>query len=278
MFAGSAMGDAQSQKPREAVILAFAPIWRKAISVCNFYWEMAWRPRLFAEEHLQTPTASLIRQAVLQTVGLAGFWSLFLGLAIFVADLIGAPNFLSSHGKPADVFIGMTAVALQAIPLAGMLWLLTRRYGTSISQALMIEIYTINIFMVSTFLVSIVIGAITATFGFVVYFIEFLPAARDVHSFAGWFGDSRYWLWVLALIIMFYVLSFCAWGRVLLFIAPNLVAGTIKVSYWQGLWRFLVSFVVGIIPYAVTLWLYQSFVVPMIARLLSTISHPAKPV
>jgi hypothetical protein len=265
------MGDAQ-QKPPEVVFAAIEPIWRKAISTCNFYWEMAWRPRLFAEEHLQTPTASSLKRAVLQTVGLAGCWSLLLSLGVFVADLIGAPNFFSSSGKTLDIFKGMTAATLQVIPLAGMLWLLTRRYSTSISQALMIEIYTFNIFMVSTFLVLTVIGAVAATFGLIVYCIEFLPTAKDVHSFGVWFSSSPYWPWVLALFIIFHVACFCVWGRVLLFIAPNLVAGTIGTSYWQGLWRFLVSLTVGIIPYAVMLWLYQSFVVPTI----SPVSNPAK--
>src|SRR5262245_62022607 len=65
---GSAMSDTKTPKPTEPLFAAIELIWRKAISVWNFYWKMIWRPRLFAEEYLQTPTVSSIKRAAQHTL------------------------------------------------------------------------------------------------------------------------------------------------------------------------------------------------------------------
>jgi hypothetical protein len=171
------MNGTQAPRPTEPVFAAIEPFWRKAISLWDFYWKMAWHPRLFAEEHLRPPTASSITKAVKHTLWLAGFWSAFQAFIGSFSILLGSSKSESPFGSFGTTLVTVALLALQAIPFAVVLWLLTmRRSAASISQALMVQIYWINIFLASTFVVYTVITAIAAPFQLLVYYIAFLPA------------------------------------------------------------------------------------------------------
>jgi hypothetical protein len=234
------MGETGAPKPKEPVFAAIEPFLRKAISLWNFYWKMAWRPHLFAEEHLLSPTPSSIRKAVQQTLGLVAFW---ISLQVFLGKSI---SLMSSGSPPQSVgtkVFYVALLALQGVPMAGMFWLLTRRYATSISQALTVNIYWINLLLASTLLVYAVIFAFAVPLQLIIYNIVFLPIARHVHgrSFETWFRESHYWNWYLSLLILMGVVCLSVWGRIFFFVGPTLFAATIRNSFWQGFWRFLLS-------------------------------------
>jgi hypothetical protein len=237
------VGETGARKPTEPLFAAIEPFFRKAISLWNFYWKMARCPRLFAEEYLLLPTASSITKAVKHSLWLAGFWSA-------LQSLLVSANGLMSHA-PSDspvesfgtTFVYVTVLALQAVPMAGMLWLLTRQYATSISQAVMVNVYWINLFLASTLFVYAVMFALAIPLQVIIYKIVFLPTARvgDEGSFETWFRQSHYWKWYLSLLILMGVSCLSAWGRILFFVGPCLIAATIKKSFWHGFWRFFLS-------------------------------------
>jgi hypothetical protein len=237
------MGGTEVRKPTEPLFAAIEPFLRKAISLWNFYWKMAWRPGLFAEEYLLLPTASSITKAVKHSLWLAGFWSALQGFLVSANGLMGYAKSESALESFGTTFVFVVALALQAVPMAGMLWLLTRRYATSISQAVIVNVYWINLFLASTLLVFTVMYALAVPFQVIIHKIVFLPIARvaDERSFETWFRESHYWKWYLSLLILMGVSCLSAWGRIFFFVGPTLIAGTIKNSFWQGFWRFFPS-------------------------------------
>jgi hypothetical protein len=259
------MSDTQAGVP-EPVIEAIKPFWHKTVSLWKFYWQIAWRPRLFADEYLQLPTASSITKAVKHTLWLAGFWTALIGFVASASSLMGAPKSELPLGSFGTTFLTVTMFALQAIPMGGVLWLLTRRNAISISQALMVNIYTFNIFFASTLLVYTVILAIAVPFELLVYYVAFLPTAEatDASSFQTWILGSSFWKWFIFLMILMGGTCLCVWGRIFFFVAPTLISEIARRSFWQGLWRYLVSVLVGaMLPNMLILGLIFSLLVSM---------------
>lgn len=243
----NAVNGNQVQRPTEPVLAAIKPFLHKGISIWTFYWKLAWRPRQFAEEYLQVPTAALITKSVKQTLWLAGFWSAMVSLSGSVAGLMGVKaGPLSGFVM---TFVTVTLIGLQVIPMAGMLWLLARRFHTSISQALLVFVSTFNLFLGATLLIYSIIGAIGVPFQLFVYYFRFPGETRqtDPDSFVAWFSASSYWKLYIALLSIMGVSCVFAWGRIFFLTAPAVIAGMLKTSYWHGLWRLLVSITVPVI-------------------------------
>ena len=255
------MSDIDAPGPTEPVLVAIEPFRRKAASLWTFYWKMAWRPRQFAEEFLWAPTAASITRAVKHTLWLAGFWSAMVGLVASVGDIMGLPK-ASALSSFAVTFVTVTLVALQVIPMAGMLWLLTRRHSIWISQTLLFFVDAFNLFLASTFLIYSVIGAIGIPFQLFVYFFRFRSSVPvvDGEAFLVWFNSSSYWTWYLVLLFTMGTACFVTWGRIFLFAAPQMIASMIRASYWQGFWRLLLSIILPAIALEGLLLLLVAFI------------------
>jgi hypothetical protein len=255
------MNDRQAERQTEPALAALEPFINQAISIWNFYWKMAWHPRLFAEEYLQAPTATLITNTVKQTVWLVGFSSAMTTFVGWVAGYM-MPNVSSISGF-ATSFVALTLLGLQIIPMAGMLWLLTRRYNVSISQALLFFNSVFNLFLAATLLLYSIIGLVAIPFLLFVFYFRFPAGATD--PFFTWFFASIYWNWYLGLLMTMGLYCLVIWGRIFLFSAPSMIAGTLKTSYWCGLWRLLVSVLVPAIVLealfmSVSMWIMTQFV------------------
>jgi hypothetical protein len=242
------MTDTEAQRPTEPVLAAIEPFWRKTISVYSFYWKMAWRPRQFAEEYLLVPTPESITKVVKHTLWLAGFTSAMVSVLGSIPGLLGLGKLESPPGF-LITFLVVLLAAFHVIPMAGVLWTLTKRYHASISQAILLFINTFNIILASTLILYIVGTIFYIPWMIFVYFGRFLRYKNTEHdeSFADWFFTSAYSKTYTILFGTVVVSWLFVCGYIFLFSAPELIAGTIKTSYWRALWRFLVSVLVPLI-------------------------------
>jgi hypothetical protein len=264
----NAMNDSQAQQPTEPILAAIKPFLNKAISIWNFYWKMAWHPRQFADEYLQVPTAATITKAVKHTFWLAGFWAAMSSFVGSVGGWMGAPN--GSFSEFVMIFVTIAMIGLQVIPMAGVLWLLTRRYHTSISQTLLFFISMYNLFLGATLLIYSIVGAVAIPFQLILYLSHSLTETTDFQSFVDWFKASGYWKWYIALLIIMGTSCAFAWCQVFFFAAPAMIAGTIRTSYWHGLWRLFVSILIPLIAIeGLFAWITFAWIFPLLHKSLS---------
>jgi len=163
--------------PIDPLRAAIDPFIRNIRTVCKFYWEMAWRPRHFAEEHIRTPEVTSISRAVKHFLWLAAYSSTVGVLATDVATLMGQKRTESAFqfAKVYQTFIYTSLVFAQMAPMAGILWLLTRRRAFSFSRSLLIFMHSFNLTLAAMLLVFSVLFVVTVPLLYA-YSHGFMPA------------------------------------------------------------------------------------------------------
>ena len=129
-------GETQTPTPVDPLAAAIEPFRRRIRTLGMFYWEMAWRPHHFAEEPIRTPEPTSITRAVKHAVGMAAFWSGMQSFAFYLAKLLAQnPNETAFEVSGSlQTFVFVSAFFLQVVPMAVVLWLLTRRQALSFSR------------------------------------------------------------------------------------------------------------------------------------------------
>jgi len=225
----------QPPAPVDPLRAAIEPFRRNIRTVCKFYWEMAWRPRHFAEEHIRTPEVTSISRAVKHFLWFAAYRSTVLVLATDVARLMGQkpPESAFQFAKVYETFIFTSLLFVQIVPMAAILWLLTRRRALSFSQSLLIFIHSFNVGFAAMLLVISALFVITVPFLYA-YSSGFMPAPPA--------------LWLLIVLGILSIPILYIEYRTMIVVPANLIAGALDLKFWQGLWRYGLSVIVVLIP------------------------------
>ena len=121
--------------PIDPLSAALAPFSRNAKTIWHFYWEMAWRPRHFSEKYIRTPDKTSITRAVKHTFWLTACLAALLGFNSAVGGILDikpqAHNPFVFMAIYLPFFINFGLV-LSTIPMATILWLLTKNGGLSL--------------------------------------------------------------------------------------------------------------------------------------------------
>jgi hypothetical protein len=236
---GTAMNTTnQPPAPVDPLRAAIEPFRRNIRTVCKFYWEMAWRPRHFAEEHIRTPEVTSISRAVKHFLWLATYRSTVLVLATDVARLMGQKPTESEFqfAKVYETFIFTSLLFVQIVPMAAILWLLTRRRAFSFSQSLLIFIHSFNVVFAAMLLVISALFIITLPFLYA-YRSGFMPAL-----------PHPIYVWLLIVSVILSIPILYIEYRTMIVVPANLTAGALDLKFWQGLWRYGLSVIVVLIP------------------------------
>ena len=235
------MSEPRTPAPVYPIVAAIKPVVRKVRGVFKLYREMAWRPRQFAEERIRTPASKSISTAVKHTIWIGGFWSGLVGLQNELTKFPGDKPIEAIIGK-SFVFVGV--IALTSIPIALVLWLLTRAKGSSLSRTLLIVVHSFNLQFGALMMLLAAMVPVTVPLVIILYVHGLWPDPTNP-SFV---GSHSFWIiwsfFIPAVIVQLYIFY-----RTFLIVPPNLIAGTFNVGYWAGLWRYVLSYAFGSVPY-----------------------------
>ena len=253
---GDTITDAQPPPPVDPLWAAIEPLLQRFVITWKFYWNIFWRPRNFAENHILAPNAASIKTAVKHGVWLSAYCAALFGALFkfseFINKLSGqalSPDEFekSFAGTVTSGFFLLAVIALQIIPVAVMLWLLSRSRQFSFAQSLLIFLHAFNLFLGAMLLFMTTMGLFVAPLEIIALlsgFISFPPKPENV-------------VW-LAVVFAPFMIAFAFFAfRFFWIVQVNLIAGTLNVSYWQGFWRLCIS-LLGLIPYLTILGIVES--------------------
>ncbi len=257
------MADQAPIPPVDPLRAALEPFGRTIRTVWTFYWDMAWRPRPFGEQHIRTPEVTSIKRAAKHFFWLVTFFS---AMNTFLYDF---GKFLGQKPAPIEIskfyltFIFSSMAFAQAVPMAAMLSLFTRRYALGFSRALLIFMHTFNLFIGATILLLLAMVLVEVPFEFYGYLTGAIPASFDPNNPPDLDNPLFRSLMILS-IPVFGVFLYISY-RGFIVVPAELIAGAVNLKFWQALWRYGLSVIVVIIPLEFLLFTLMWFFGPMIA-------------